>query len=472
MSLDPADLASRISPDPGPGRLDQLLALAQVADCDTFVGQGIPTSWRRLYGGQILGQAVIAAARTVPATLFVHSLHAYFLLAGDSRTEILYNVERVHSGGSFHRRRVVAVQARREIFSLVVSFHKDEDGPRYQIPATDIMSYLRVRDLGLGGSGEGSGEGGGGDGGGYSGGGSNSSSGGSNSSSGGGGESSAASESSTDSARTTGVTTGGGSNGGRIALRDLGIGGSNGGGIGGGEGTGGLREDAFAAIAAGGPGAGGSGGGEGFTAGPKVVRLATPLELIKAGTPIVRDHVAGTCVSLAVGSGERWSLVWRKHECHLGEEATWADHAAIVAFMSDQGTVATVRRPHEARGHTFASSTSLDHSMHFHRRFRCDEWLLYHQETTVSAGGRGLVTMQVFTQHGELMATVNQECLIRLGRKAGKKGGKGDTETKGKGKGKGHGGAGGGGEESKGKGERSNGRGGGAARRPAGTARL
>jgi hypothetical protein len=80
------------------------------------------------------------------------------------------------------------------------------------------------------------------------------------------------------------------------------------------------------------------------------------------------------------------------------------------------------------------------------------------------------VTMQVFTQHGELMATVNQECLIRLGRKAGKKGGKGDTETKGKGKG--HGGAGGGGEESKGKGERSNGRGGGAARRPAGTARL
>ena len=451
MSLDPADLASRISPDPGPGRLDELLALAQVADCDTFVGQGIPTSWRRLYGGQILGQAVIAAARTVPATLFVHSLHAYFLLAGDSRTEILYNVERVHSGGSFHRRRVVAVQARREIFSLVVSFHKDEDGPRYQIPATDIISYLRVRDLGLGGSGEGSG----GDGGGYSGGGSNSS--------GDGGESSAASNA------TTGVTTGGGSNGGRIALRDLGIGGSNGGGIGGVGGTGGLRKDAVAAIAAGGPGAGGPGGGGGFTAGPGGVRLATPLELINAGTPLVRDHVAGTCVSLAVGSGERWSLVWRKHECHLGEEATWADHAAIVAFMSDQGTVATVRRPHEARGHTFASSTSLDHSMHFHRRFRCDEWLLYHQETTVSAGGRGLVTMQVFTQYGELMATVNQECLIRLGGKAGKKGGKGEKETKGGG----NGGAGGGGKESKGKGERSKGgRGGGAARRPAGTARL
>ena len=76
----------------------------------------------------MLGQALSAAVQTVPADRHVHSLHAYFLLAGDARRPIVYNVDRIRDGGSFSTRRVVAVQSGRPIFNFSASFQVDEPG--------------------------------------------------------------------------------------------------------------------------------------------------------------------------------------------------------------------------------------------------------------------------------------------------------------------------------------------------------
>jgi len=83
-----------------------------------FRGRSPQQGWQRVYGGQVLGQALVAAVRTVPADRFAHSLHAYFLLAGDPSRPIVYNVERVRDGGSFTTRRVTAIQHGRAMFVM------------------------------------------------------------------------------------------------------------------------------------------------------------------------------------------------------------------------------------------------------------------------------------------------------------------------------------------------------------------
>ena len=89
-----------------PSMLDRL-ALTNIANCDVFTGHGIPTSWGRLYGGQAVAQSLMAAQATVPdAALFVHSLHGFFILAGNPAIPILYDVERVRDGASFATRMV------------------------------------------------------------------------------------------------------------------------------------------------------------------------------------------------------------------------------------------------------------------------------------------------------------------------------------------------------------------------------
>ena len=80
---------------------------------------------QRVFGGQVLGQALVAATRTVEGVL-PHSLHAYFLLAGDPKVPIVYEVDRIRDGKSFTTRRVVAIQHGHAIFSMSVSFHNDE----------------------------------------------------------------------------------------------------------------------------------------------------------------------------------------------------------------------------------------------------------------------------------------------------------------------------------------------------------
>ncbi|MHC2021088.1 acyl-CoA thioesterase II [Methylobacterium sp. CM6247] len=122
------------------GSVDELLAcldLEPLAD-DLFRGQSIQTGWFRVFGGQVLGQALVAASRTVEASRPAHSLHAYFILGGDPAAPIDYAVERIRDGRSFATRRVVAHQHGRAIFTLSASFHIEEDGAFHQAVMPDV----------------------------------------------------------------------------------------------------------------------------------------------------------------------------------------------------------------------------------------------------------------------------------------------------------------------------------------------
>ena len=90
--------------------------------------------WQRVYGGQVIGQALVAASRTVPEDRHAHSLHGYFLRAGDTSVPILYTVDRIRDGRSFTTRRVVAIQHGRAIFNMSISFQVLEPGFDHQLP--------------------------------------------------------------------------------------------------------------------------------------------------------------------------------------------------------------------------------------------------------------------------------------------------------------------------------------------------
>lgn len=112
-------------------KLIRTLTLEPLED-NLFRGPRAGEGWQRVYGGQVLGQALAAAASTVPAERKIHSLHGYFLLAGDPDHPIIYDVERIRDGGSFATRRVKAVQHGRAIFSMSASFQKHEEGFDHQ----------------------------------------------------------------------------------------------------------------------------------------------------------------------------------------------------------------------------------------------------------------------------------------------------------------------------------------------------
>ena len=110
--------------------LISLLHLEQIGD-STFLGQDDDQEGRlfqRVFGGQVLAQALTAGYRTVPAGRVAHSLGAYFLRQGAPGVPITYTVEPTRDGGSFSARRIVAAQGDRVIFSMVCSFHELETG--------------------------------------------------------------------------------------------------------------------------------------------------------------------------------------------------------------------------------------------------------------------------------------------------------------------------------------------------------
>lgn len=98
-----------------------------------FRGTSPKAGWQRVFGGQVLGQALVAASRTVEEPRAAHSLHGYFLIGGDPNRPIIYEVERVRDGGSFTTRRVKAIQAGMAIFVMSASFHRAEPGFEHQI---------------------------------------------------------------------------------------------------------------------------------------------------------------------------------------------------------------------------------------------------------------------------------------------------------------------------------------------------
>ncbi|MDC3321262.1 thioesterase family protein [bacterium] len=252
--------------------------------------------------------------KTVKSEFLVHSLHAYFLLAGDSRKKILYTVERIHDGRSFCRRRVTGKQDNRAIFVVTASFKTAEGDPKleYQMPNTEMLALLSYFDVPRGGSAMGG--------------------------------------------------------------------------------------------------------------------LPSPEELIARGVTPVRDSITGHTITVTICERENLLLTWRKHERRLPIDSPWSDHAAIVAYITDNGTVSTVRTPFlhnetlwkgkSPPPRTGWGGPSLDHSIHFHRRFRCDEWHLYVQRTDITAGGRGLADIKILTNDGNIVASCSQEALMRIPRSA------------------------------------------------------
>jgi acyl-CoA thioesterase-2 len=118
-------------------KLVDLLDLEHIEE-NIFRGKQPHESLQRVFGGQVAGQALVAAGRTVPSDRPVHSLHAYFLRPGDPTIPIVYEVDRIRDGRSFTTRRVVGIQHGKAIFNLSASFQLVEEGFEHQTPMPDV----------------------------------------------------------------------------------------------------------------------------------------------------------------------------------------------------------------------------------------------------------------------------------------------------------------------------------------------
>ncbi len=122
---------------------DAVANLLSILDLETlehnlFRGRSPQVGWQRVFGGQVIGQALVAALRTVEPDRSTHSLHGYFMRPGDPAVPIVYEVDRIRDGKSFVTRRVVAIQHGHAIFSMSASFHRTEEGLDHQMPMPDV----------------------------------------------------------------------------------------------------------------------------------------------------------------------------------------------------------------------------------------------------------------------------------------------------------------------------------------------
>jgi acyl-CoA thioesterase II len=125
-----------------PASAEELVALLdlETIDLNLFRGQQPNTSLQRVFGGQVAAQALMAAARTAPEGMAVHSMHSYFVRPGDTAVPIVYDVDRVRDGRSFSTRRVLARQHGRPIYGLTASFQVEEEGFDHQDPMPQVPS--------------------------------------------------------------------------------------------------------------------------------------------------------------------------------------------------------------------------------------------------------------------------------------------------------------------------------------------
>ncbi len=121
--------------------LTALIRLLDLEPLETNLFRGLSRGWggRGVFGGQVIGQALVAAERTVEGRA-PHSAHAYFLLHGDASAPIVYQVERIRDGRSFSARRVQAIQHGRPIFSMIASFQAPEAGFDHMVAMPDVPS--------------------------------------------------------------------------------------------------------------------------------------------------------------------------------------------------------------------------------------------------------------------------------------------------------------------------------------------
>ncbi len=127
--------------------LVEVLDLEQI-EVNIFRGESRDIGSPQVFGGQVLGQAVMAASRTVEDRA-VHSLHAYFLRRGDVNARIVYDVDRARDGKSFSNRRVVAIQHGRPIFNMTASFQIQEEGLEHQVPAPDVQDVDDIPEISM-----------------------------------------------------------------------------------------------------------------------------------------------------------------------------------------------------------------------------------------------------------------------------------------------------------------------------------
>lgn len=279
--------------------LDDLIALLELEplEVNLFRGLSPQEKGQRVFGGQVAGQALIAAGRTVERGC-VHSLHSYFLRPGDPSVPIIYEVDRIRDGRSFTTRRVVAIQHGKAIFHLSASFHVDEPGPehQYMMPAAPDPETLPT-----------------------------------------------------------------------------------------------LAEQIKPHL-------------DKFKPGE--------LDWILRERPIdSRSEDLPHWLDRTPRDREPEQSVWIRANGTLPDDPLL--HACVVAYASDMTLLDTTLMPHARRGDEGFMMASLDHAMWFHRPFRADEWLLYHQKSPSAQGARGLAEGFIFTHDGRLAITVIQEGLIR-----------------------------------------------------------
>ncbi len=131
------------------GSPEALLALLELEDLDENLFRGFQpsTTRRRVFGGQVAAQALVAASRTTDPAFVAHSLHCYFLLPGDTSIPIVYDVERLRDGRSFATRRVIARQHGRPIYYQTVNFQRAEDGFDHQDVMPEVPGPEQAIDL-------------------------------------------------------------------------------------------------------------------------------------------------------------------------------------------------------------------------------------------------------------------------------------------------------------------------------------
>lgn len=280
--------------------LERLLALLDLekVESDAYRGTSPAEPIQRVFGGQVLAQALTAATRTVERRL-CHSLHAYFLRPGAPETPILYQVDRSRDGASFSARRVVAVQHGAPIFTLAASFQRAEEGFEHQAQMPVVPPPESLED---------------------------------------------------DQ---------------QVLLRD-----------------------------------------------------STLAPHVRAW--VARDRAFETRSVLGRGpfaaNGDRPARppvdhIWLRTRGQAPNDP--ALHRALLAYVSDLSLLDTSLLPHGRSIFSAVQVASLDHAMWFHRDFRCDDWLLYVQDSPSASGARGFNRGSIFARDGRLVASVAQEGLIR-----------------------------------------------------------
>ncbi|HTK14119.1 MAG TPA: acyl-CoA thioesterase II [Xanthobacteraceae bacterium] len=138
-----SSLETPSSPTNGNGSAQAIEELLNILDLEQlevnlFRGTSPQQSWQRVFGGQVIGQALVAASRTVDESRPPHSLHGYFLLPGDPKVPIIYEVDRIRDGKSFTTRNVIGIQHGHAIFSMSASFQGIEEGFTHQAKMPDV----------------------------------------------------------------------------------------------------------------------------------------------------------------------------------------------------------------------------------------------------------------------------------------------------------------------------------------------